>query len=127
MRVRLLPIALLLLALTVLAAAPAEGRDRGRRFNDRRTRVIVVDRAPRVTFFQDRGFFVDRSPRVTILRDRGFADRPHGWNRGRKVGWGNCDLPPGLAKKYGCNSSFLRDNRRVNQRPVIVLPLPFIR
>ncbi|MGH9789355.1 MAG: hypothetical protein ACRD4U_11720 [Candidatus Acidiferrales bacterium] len=127
MRFRLLPISLVLLALTVLAALPASARHRDRRFNDRRTRIIVVDRSPRVTVFQDRGFFVDRSPRVTVFRDRDLADRPHGWNRGRKVGWGNCDLPPGLAKKYGCNSSFRNDNRRVNQRPVIVLPLPFIR
>ena len=126
MRLRLLPIALVLLAFTVLAALPASARHRDRRFNDRRTRVIVVDRSPRASFFPDRGFFVDRSPRV-LVRDRGFAGRPHGWNRGRKVGWGNCDLPPGLAKKYGCRSNFRNDNRRVNQRPVIVLPLPFIR
>ena len=126
MRLRLLPIALVVLALASLAAVPASARHRDRRFNDRRTRVIVVDRSPRVTFFQDRSFF-DRSPRVTVFGNRGFADRPHGWNRGRKVGWGNCDLPPGLAKKYGCRSNFRNDNRRVNQRPVIVLPLPFIR
>ena len=29
-------------------------------------------------------------------------DRPPGWSRGRKTGWGNCGLPPGQAKKYGC-------------------------
>lgn len=32
----------------------------------------------------------------------GPSNRPPGWNRGSKVGWGNCDLPPGLAKKHGC-------------------------
>lgn len=110
MRLRLLPIALVVLAFTVLAAVPSEARHRDRRFNDRRTRVIVVDRSPRV-----------------LVRDRGFSHRPHGWNRGRKVGWRGCDLPPGLAKKYGCYSSFRRDHRRVNQRPIIVVPLPFIR
>ncbi len=29
-------------------------------------------------------------------------ERPPGWNRGKKTGWGNCGLPPGQAKKYGC-------------------------
>lgn len=27
---------------------------------------------------------------------------PPGWSRGRKTGWGDCGLPPGQAKKYGC-------------------------
>ena len=28
--------------------------------------------------------------------------RPPGWSHGKKTGWGNCGLPPGQAKKYGC-------------------------
>jgi hypothetical protein len=28
--------------------------------------------------------------------------RPPGWSRGKKTGWGNCGMPPGQAKKYGC-------------------------
>ena len=35
-------------------------------------------------------------------RDR--DDRPPGWSRGQKTGWGNCGLPPGQAKKYGCRT-----------------------
>lgn len=38
---------------------------------------------------------------------RSYADhdaRPPGWSRGKKTGWGNCGLPPGQAKKYGCRS-----------------------
>jgi hypothetical protein len=31
-------------------------------------------------------------------------ERPPGWNRGKKTGWGNCGLPPGQAKKYGCRT-----------------------
>jgi hypothetical protein len=31
-----------------------------------------------------------------------YYDDPPGWSHGRKAGWGNCDLPPGLAKKRGC-------------------------
>ena len=30
--------------------------------------------------------------------------RPPGWSRGKKAGWGNCGMPPGQAKKYGCRS-----------------------
>lgn len=29
---------------------------------------------------------------------------PPGWSKGKKTGWGNCGLPPGQAKKYGCQS-----------------------
>ena len=30
--------------------------------------------------------------------------RPPGWSRGKKTGWGNCGMPPGQAKKYGCRT-----------------------
>jgi hypothetical protein len=30
--------------------------------------------------------------------------RPPGWSKGKKTGWGNCGLPPGQAKKYGCRT-----------------------
>jgi hypothetical protein len=30
--------------------------------------------------------------------------RPPGWSHGQKAGWGNCGLPPGQAKKYGCRT-----------------------
>src|SRR5262249_43907249 len=30
--------------------------------------------------------------------------RPPGWSRGKKTGWKNCGLPPGQAKKYGCQT-----------------------
>ena len=51
-------------------------------------------------------------------RDRDHAKvdnngRPPGWDKGKKTGWGNCDVPPGQAKKQGCNSSRTR-------RPIIV-------
>lgn len=48
------------------------------------------------------------------------ARRPPGWERGRKVGWGGCDLPPGQAKKYGCYGTRYRydddDGYRYHQR-----------
>jgi hypothetical protein len=33
----------------------------------------------------------------------GPSSRPAGWDKGKKTGWGNCDVPPGQAKKVGCN------------------------
>ena len=31
-------------------------------------------------------------------------ERPPGWGHGKKTGWGNCGMPPGQAKKYGCRT-----------------------
>ncbi len=55
--------------------------------------------------------------------------QPPGWSKGKKTGWGNCDLPPGQAKKYGCRSYvyggrthyYYRDDqgRIIVRRPVI--------
>ena len=77
-----------------MLAAPvlAQGRGRGRFGND--SRVVVR--------FDDRGAVRARSPRVLVVDDFARSSRPPGWNHGRKVGWRGCDLPPGLAKKYGC-------------------------
>ncbi len=36
---------------------------------------------------------------------------PPGWSKGKKTGWGNCGLPPGQAKKYGCRT-YVYQNRR---------------
>src|SRR5205085_11071792 len=38
----------------------------------------------------------DRDERRGSLRS---DDRPPGWSKGKKTGWGNCDVPPGQAKK----------------------------
>ena len=29
---------------------------------------------------------------------------PPGWSHGKKAGWGDCGMPPGQAKKYGCQT-----------------------
>lgn len=116
----------LLLALALFATLGfAQGRGRGQaRGKSRATVVITDDRFDRFERFDRR----DRD-RVVIARDRVIfpgtfngAGRPPGWDRGRKVGWGNCDVPPGLAKKYGCRSTFFRDDRRPRQRSVIIFP-----
>ncbi len=81
----------------VTLAAPALAQGRGRARFGNHSRVIVrVD---------DRGSVRVRSPRVIVVDDFGRSGRPHGWSHGRKVGWGGCDLPPGLAKKHGCYNS----------------------
>ncbi len=47
-------------------------------------------------------------------RDRDDRGNPPGWGHGRKTGWGNCDMPPGLAKKNGgCDNDRDRDDRPV--------------
>ncbi len=37
--------------------------------------------------------------------------RPPGWSKGKKTGWGDCGLPPGQAKKYGCRT-YVYEKRR---------------
>ena len=32
------------------------------------------------------------------------GSRPPGWGKGKKTGWRNCGMPPGQAKKYGCQT-----------------------
>lgn len=32
-------------------------------------------------------------------------NRPAGWDQGNKTGWGDCNVPPGLAKQRGCDFS----------------------
>jgi hypothetical protein len=39
--------------------------------------------------------------------------RPAGWDRGRKTGWGDRDVPPGQAKKVG----YYPDHSRWQQQP----------
>jgi len=41
-------------------------------------------------------------------------NHPPGWDKGKKTGWGDCDVPPGQAKKVGChpNSNAHNDHDR---------------
>ena len=41
--------------------------------------------------------------------------RPPGWDKGKKTGWGNCDVPPGQAKKEGCRGT--ASHRPATTRP----------
>jgi hypothetical protein len=49
----------------------------------------------------------DRWERRDGYEYRSYGDRdgrPPGWKHGKKTGWGDCGLPPGQAKKYGCRT-----------------------
>ncbi len=53
------------------------------------------------------------------------SSRPPGWSKGKKTGWGDCDVPPGQAKKAGCTPHDRREHhanypRTEGRRPVIV-------
>ncbi len=57
-------------------------------------------------------------------RDHGRAsgERPAGWDKGKKVGWGDCDVPPGQEKKAGvpCRSTSRKHHAKsthVNSAP----------
>jgi len=53
------------------------------------------------------------------------SQRPPGWDRGRKTGWGACSVPPGQAKRIGCNPTWFTGGRITpRRRPVLVIPLP---
>lgn len=122
MRAKLLRTGLALLAALTLSVTPslAQGRGRGSAKARSNTRTVVV-----VNDFHrhDRGrTVVVRDRHRVFYGDRFGSNRPPGWDRGRKVGWGNCDVPPGQAKKYGCRNGFYARDRYPRTRPVIVFP-----
>ncbi len=62
-----------------------------------------------------------------LADDRGHRGRhndPPGWSHGRKAGWRNCDLPPGLAKKHGCYPTRYRRVRYPVRGSYIVVRVP---
>ncbi|HJY87338.1 MAG TPA: hypothetical protein VKE24_10925 [Candidatus Acidoferrales bacterium] len=96
----------------VVSASPALAQGRGNR-KDR-----------------DRGGSVDAQASVHVQkgdRERNFAgtrglqSHPPGWDRGRKTGWGNCDVPPGQAKKDGCHSVWSRRRTGVRASGSVVV------
>ena len=124
MRARLLTAIAALLALLTLAAMPALARGRGPRATSRRSAVVLV--APERDFhtYRFEPIRFNRDTRFDSYSDRiGYPQRPPGWSRGRKTGWGRCDLPPGLAKKYGCHQSFILPSRLPRNGAVLRVPL----
>lgn len=63
-----------------------------------------------------------------LADDRGHRGRhyddPPGWSHGRKAGWRNCDLPPGLAKKRGCYPTRYRLVRYPVRGSFVVVRVP---
>ena len=74
-----------------------KGRDRDDSRHQDRDRDGDHDRDDRHIRHHDRD---DR--RIVLSQHR--SSRPPGWDRGRKTGWGDCNVPPGQAKKSGCNA-----------------------
>jgi hypothetical protein len=99
--------ALALLIAGITASQPSMAQGRGHAFarsRDARFELRVRN---------DDRVIVQRPRRTVIFADfRTRSNRPPGWDRGRKVGWGNCDVPPGLAKKFGCSGFAFRDHDR---------------
>lgn len=50
----------------------------------------------------DQGWHKDKDYEYRTYAGEGHY--PPGWSHGKKTGWGNCGLPPGQAKKYGCRT-----------------------
>jgi hypothetical protein len=44
--------------------------------------------------------------------------RPAGWDKGKKKGWGDCDVPPGQAKKQGCHPGSNHHVARTHDRDI---------
>lgn len=116
------------LMLSIPASAQGRGREKDHGRDDRKQlRDNDGD--------HDRDHDRDKSPRHVghnAGHDRDFdrdgdrddrERRPPGWSHGRKTGWGDCDVPPGQAKKYGCHSGHRHPSTRtVNHTPVLRRP-----
>lgn len=123
-----------------LTSGWARDHGRGRAFVDERDRFEDDDRGSgRVRHFDrdddDRDFDSDDRFEHANRWGRGggfsfwtygsgYSNRPPGWDRGRKTGWGNCDLPPGLAKKEGCYPVYYGRGPYSRRGAVIVIHLP---
>ncbi len=54
----------------------------------------------------------ERHDRYDMRIYRPQEGRPPGWEKGNKVGWRDCGLPPGQAKKYGGCRAYVYEGRR---------------
>lgn len=110
-----------------LAATPAlaQGRGNGKGNDKAKDRD---DRIERRDHDRDhdrlRGHDRDGHDRDDRVVGRHHDGRPPGWSKGKKVGWGNCDVPPGQAKKVGCRHHTRRVVVRRPQPPIVRSPRP---
>src|SRR6266404_1745522 len=93
-----------LLALSLLPAAFAQGKGHGNGKGKGQAKHDRDDDRDRDND-SDRDHDRDRGDDVrgSLLGRSTDSSRPPGWDKGRKTGWGNCDVPPGQVKKYGCH------------------------
>lgn len=108
MRSKLSGIALLLFAVMLLLPSSALANDRGRGNKGKKQSRVVYQ-------ISDPGW------RYYYIGGRYYG--PYDYQPGRRVGWRGCDLPPGLAKKYGCRGGWSRMDRSYRGYPVISIPL----
>lgn len=59
----------------------------------------------------ERGNVWERHDKYEVRTYREHDGMPPGWSRGKKVGWGDCGVPPGHAKKGECRS-YIYEGRR---------------
>jgi len=105
-----------LLAIPALAQGPKHNADKVRDQIERRGR----DRVQRHDRDDDRERNREHRRDIFVRDEHG---RPPGWDRGKKKGWGDCDVPPGQAKKQGCHSFHHESHhtvRTTTSHPVIV-------
>ena len=108
MRSKLSGIALLMFAVMLLLPMSALAHDRGHGNKwKKQSRVVYHISDPGWRYYNINGRYYG----------------PYDYSPGRKVGWGGCDLPPGLAKKYGCRGAWYRTERVYRGYPVISIPL----
>ncbi|MGH9533191.1 MAG: hypothetical protein ACRD2Q_12445 [Terriglobales bacterium] len=111
MRSKLSGIALLVLIamlfLPLSALAKDRGHGNGKKKWKQQSRVVYRISDPGWRYYQIGGRYYG----------------PYNYQPGRRVGWGGCDLPPGLAKKYGCRGQWTRMDRIYRGYPVISIPL----
>jgi hypothetical protein len=88
------------LGLTLSATAMAQGQDKGHGKGNPHNQAMGEQHGRGGDRDDDRRW--ERRDGWEYQTFRG-DDRPPGWSKGRKTGWGNCGMPPGQAKKYGCN------------------------
>src|SRR5512146_2036140 len=103
MRIRSLAILLLVAALGLFTSAAFAGQGKGK--GKAKGNPHAAARYER----SDDGW--ERHDRYDVRIYDVRESRPPGWSRGNKTGWGDCGLPPGQAKKYGCRTYVYKERR----------------
>lgn len=127
----ILKITLVTMLTAGLFASPALARDHGHDRDDARAEHHDRDRdhdRDHKSSEHRRSHHFDRDRHDRDDHDfRADRGTPPGWSHGRKKGWGDCDAPPGQAKKHGCDGDrddYARDDRDHHYREGQIRPAP---